>query len=250
MHLGMSGSFRIEADGTRPIAGALLSPARQARAPTTMSSSTCPRGARVVFNDPRRFGLMDLMPRGGFETRQPFRAASGIEPLGNELVGGDARRGCFAGRARAAEGSAHGPAADRRARQHLCLRGAVAGAALADARRPARSRRRAASRPRRRGGSPRRSATVLPRRDRGRRLVAPRPRPQPTASSATSSTASRSTTARASPARAATAASSGASCSPAARPSIARSASAEVAGTRDAWPIENHPRRDARRGRR
>ena len=63
MHLGMSGSFRIEADG------------RAARSPgaTTIRGATLgahdhvvfhlSSGARVIFNDPRRFGLMDLVPR-------------------------------------------------------------------------------------------------------------------------------------------------------------------------------------------
>ncbi len=49
-----------------------------------------------VFNEPRRFGLMDLVPRSGLEASKHF-AAIGVEPLGNEFDGAYlARR--FAGR--------------------------------------------------------------------------------------------------------------------------------------------------------
>ena len=43
-------------------------------------------GVRVVFNDPRRFGLMDLVPRAGLDQSKHFKAV-GIEPLGNEMSG-------------------------------------------------------------------------------------------------------------------------------------------------------------------
>src|SRR5690606_34505180 len=43
-------------------------------------------GARVVFNDPRRFGMMDLVPRAGLEEARHFKGM-GIEPLGNALSG-------------------------------------------------------------------------------------------------------------------------------------------------------------------
>lgn len=39
-------------------------------------------GVRVTFNDPRRFGAMDLMPTGAAE-RHPLLAALGPEPMGN-----------------------------------------------------------------------------------------------------------------------------------------------------------------------
>jgi formamidopyrimidine-DNA glycosylase len=41
---------------------------------------------RVVFNDPRRFGMMDLVPRNAIDTSKHFKAL-GIEPLGNQLDG-------------------------------------------------------------------------------------------------------------------------------------------------------------------
>jgi formamidopyrimidine-DNA glycosylase len=96
MHLGMSGSFRIEADGTGKVAGTYCHPRSERRAHDHvvfhMSS-----GADVVFNDPRRFGLMDLLPRRDMETSKHFRAM-GMEPLGNAFDG-TALAKLFAGRA-------------------------------------------------------------------------------------------------------------------------------------------------------
>lgn len=43
-------------------------------------------GARVTFNDARRFGAMDLMPTPGADTH-PLLAALGPEPLGNAFSG-------------------------------------------------------------------------------------------------------------------------------------------------------------------
>ncbi len=85
MHLGMSGSFRIEADGTSATPGTYYHATAKLSAHDHvvfhMSS-----GVRVVFNDPRRFGLMDLLPRAGLDQSKHFKAV-GIEPLGNELSG-------------------------------------------------------------------------------------------------------------------------------------------------------------------
>ena len=39
-------------------------------------------GAQIIYNDPRRFGFMDIVPRGEIETCKHF-AAMGPEPLGN-----------------------------------------------------------------------------------------------------------------------------------------------------------------------
>jgi formamidopyrimidine-DNA glycosylase len=85
MHLGMSGSFRIEAEGASATAGSYYHPRTKLHAHDHvvfhMSS-----GVRIVFNDPRRFGLMDLVPRAGLDASKHFHAM-GIEPLGNELSG-------------------------------------------------------------------------------------------------------------------------------------------------------------------
>jgi formamidopyrimidine-DNA glycosylase len=85
IHLGMSGSFRIETDGGGKVAGRFYHPRSELRAHDHvifhMSS-----GATVIFNDPRRFGLMDLIPRAELATSKHFKGL-GLEPLGNELSG-------------------------------------------------------------------------------------------------------------------------------------------------------------------
>lgn len=81
MHLGMSGSFRIETSSTEVSPGSLRSERGERRdhdhVVFQMSS-----GAEVVYNDPRRFGLMDLIPRNDLETSKYF-LNMGVEPLGN-----------------------------------------------------------------------------------------------------------------------------------------------------------------------
>ena len=89
-HLGMSGSFRIEAEGKAQATASTY------RAPTKlsahdhvvfhMSGTGGKPPSRIVFNDPRRFGLMDLVPRASLETSKHFKAM-GIEPLGNQFDG-------------------------------------------------------------------------------------------------------------------------------------------------------------------
>ena len=161
MHLGMSGSFRVEADGAgRTIAGryyhaALASSRAHDHVVFHLSSGAARRLQRSA---PLR--LHGSRRRGRTSRPRSISAAIGIEPLGNALDGA-ALAALFAGPQGAAEGGPHGPAADRRPRQHLCLRGAVAGAAVA------RPRRRHARHEDRKAGrdapaaSPRRSATVL-----------------------------------------------------------------------------------------
>ncbi len=41
-------------------------------------------GTRVVFNDPRRFGSLDIQPSDALD-KAPALATLGIEPLGNAL---------------------------------------------------------------------------------------------------------------------------------------------------------------------
>jgi formamidopyrimidine-DNA glycosylase len=89
-HLGMSGSFRIEADGAKRATAAYY------HAPTKLSAHDhvvfhmsgvhSKPALRIVFNDPRRFGMMDLVPRAELEASKHFKAL-GIEPLGNQLDG-------------------------------------------------------------------------------------------------------------------------------------------------------------------
>src|SRR5882724_8942439 len=83
MHLGMSGSFR-------------LAKADQARAPGDFHHQRSKdekhdhvvfhmsSGWTVIFNDPRRFGFMKMVPRADLE-RDPLMRALGPEPLGNQF---------------------------------------------------------------------------------------------------------------------------------------------------------------------
>src|SRR5438309_12032932 len=81
MHLGMSGSFRVAKDGRAKTPGKFHHPRSEARAHDHvvfhMSS-----GVRVIFNDPRRFGLMLLVSRPDLDAH-PLMKEVGPEPLGN-----------------------------------------------------------------------------------------------------------------------------------------------------------------------
>jgi formamidopyrimidine-DNA glycosylase len=96
MHLGMSGSFRIEmcAGSDRP--GKFHRPRSEAALHDHVVFDMS-NGARIIYNDPRRFGFMLILPRAEFNSH-PFFAGMGIEPLGNELGGALLAR-LFAGKA-------------------------------------------------------------------------------------------------------------------------------------------------------
>jgi formamidopyrimidine-DNA glycosylase len=83
MHLGMSGSFRIERGTASDMPGWYYHDRSKNLAHDhvvfTMSS-----GAVVRFNDPRRFGSMKLVPRVKLDD-EPLLRALGPEPLGNEF---------------------------------------------------------------------------------------------------------------------------------------------------------------------
>jgi len=83
MHLGMSGSFRVAEDNGETTPGDFHHPRSDDRAHDHivfhMSS-----GARIAFNDPRRFGLMLLVPRAELADH-PLMKEIGPEPLGNEF---------------------------------------------------------------------------------------------------------------------------------------------------------------------
>jgi formamidopyrimidine-DNA glycosylase len=85
MHLGMSGSFRVEANGaSRTVANSYRPRSKLSAHDHVVFHLSS--GVRVIFNDPRRFGLMDLVARADIPTSPHFHAI-GIEPLGNELSG-------------------------------------------------------------------------------------------------------------------------------------------------------------------
>jgi len=83
MHLGMSGSFRVSEGGAEKKPGKFHHPRAETKAHDHvvfhMSS-----GATVTFNDPRRFGLMLLVPRAAL-AEHPLMKGIGPEPLGNEF---------------------------------------------------------------------------------------------------------------------------------------------------------------------
>ncbi len=86
MHLGMSGSFRIEIDKTAALPGVFHHDRSRLAAHDHVVFHLETNGgkARIIYNDPRRFGFMDIVPRAELENH-PFFARMGIEPVGNEL---------------------------------------------------------------------------------------------------------------------------------------------------------------------
>lgn len=81
MHLGMSGSFRIDAS----VPGAFHHPRNTLTAHDHIVFHL-DHGGIITYNDPRRFGFMDLIPRPELASHKLFKDM-GIEPLGNELSG-------------------------------------------------------------------------------------------------------------------------------------------------------------------
>ena len=85
MHLGMSGSFRIEAGDGVDLPGLFHHP-RSTLGTHDHVVFSISNGARVVYNDPRRFGFM-LIVEGSALTTHPFFARIGVEPLGPTFSG-------------------------------------------------------------------------------------------------------------------------------------------------------------------
>ena len=87
MHLGMSGSFRVEegpgADPGTP--GEFHHPRGKAAAHDHVVFHLS-NGKRVIYNDPRRFGFMDLVRRAEIDGARHL-AGLGIEPIGNAFDG-------------------------------------------------------------------------------------------------------------------------------------------------------------------
>ena len=79
MHLGMSGSFRVVKGSRDDIQGSFYFERSRLDAHDhvlfTMSS-----GATIVFNDPRRFGLMSIVPAGELTNDRALKML-GPEPL-------------------------------------------------------------------------------------------------------------------------------------------------------------------------
>ncbi len=87
-HLGMSGSFRIRLPGEETMPGDFHIPRDRAAAHDHVvfhvEGAGAPAGTTITYNDPRRFGFMDLIGREGLAAH-PSLTGLGIEPLGNEL---------------------------------------------------------------------------------------------------------------------------------------------------------------------
>ena len=92
MHLGMSGSFRVQKAGEDEAPGrfhhARGKDAAHDHVVFHMSS-----GADIVFNDPRRFGYMKIIARNALDA-EPLLRGLGPEPLGNEFDAAMLARSC------------------------------------------------------------------------------------------------------------------------------------------------------------
>ena len=84
MHLGMTGRFTILRDGARETPGEYAhdAGANPAHDHVVLHLSD---GTRIVYNDPRRFGFMMMMPHAERDAHALFRNL-GVEALGNELT--------------------------------------------------------------------------------------------------------------------------------------------------------------------
>jgi formamidopyrimidine-DNA glycosylase len=92
MHLGMSGSFRVDQNGAKS-AIAKYHHEKSKSAAHDHVVFHMSNGATVTFNDPRRFGSMKLVARAKLE-REPLLRSLGPEPLGNEFDAAMFARAC------------------------------------------------------------------------------------------------------------------------------------------------------------
>lgn len=79
MHLGMSGRILVSGDPLGRFVHDHPAPEKHDHVVLDMET-----GARITFNDPRRFGAMDLMPTAAAESHR-LLARLGPEPLGNDF---------------------------------------------------------------------------------------------------------------------------------------------------------------------
>jgi len=90
MHLGMSGRFTVSRppaaeDGQAP-GGFYYAGATNPAHDHVIFEMTGPNGpARILYNDPRRFGFMDLVPTGALDESRHF-AGMGPEPLSDAFT--------------------------------------------------------------------------------------------------------------------------------------------------------------------
>ena len=88
VHLGMTGSFRVHTTPDAHSASGSSGDGRHATGAHDHVVFHLSTGARVVFNDPRRFGSMALVPAAGADASGPFQAL-GPEPLARGFSASD-----------------------------------------------------------------------------------------------------------------------------------------------------------------
>jgi formamidopyrimidine-DNA glycosylase len=89
LHLGMTGRFSVARDGQVSNLGEFYFEAGSegdAKGPHDHVVFDLDDGTRVIYSDPRRFGMMDLASAGERASHKLLKEI-GIEPLGNELSG-------------------------------------------------------------------------------------------------------------------------------------------------------------------
>ncbi len=96
MHLGMSGSFRVAQergrdDGESTPGGYYHDRSKDGAHDHVVFHMSS--GARIAFNDPRRFGSMKLVPRAQLD-QEPLLRSLGPEPLGNAFDAAMLARAC------------------------------------------------------------------------------------------------------------------------------------------------------------
>ena len=88
VHLGMSGSFRVEAPGHDSTGQRFSDPTTHDHVVFRMSS-----GAVITFNDPRRFGVMDVLSPEALDSH-PVLSLLGPEPLSAAFDAAALARAC------------------------------------------------------------------------------------------------------------------------------------------------------------
>jgi formamidopyrimidine-DNA glycosylase len=90
MHLGMSGSFQVARSKGGRVASGNEDDAGDPHDHVVFRMSS---GATITFNDPRRFGVMDLVPSASLP-HHPALGAMGPEPLSPQFDADALARGC------------------------------------------------------------------------------------------------------------------------------------------------------------
>ncbi len=122
MHLGMSGSFRIEDDAGENTPG-LFHNSRGKDAAHDHVVFHLSNGKRITYNDPRRFGFM-LLVKSDLLAAHPLFRDVGLEPL-SEALNGTALAQLFSGKKAPLKAALLDQRLIAGPRQHLCQRGAT-----------------------------------------------------------------------------------------------------------------------------